>query len=264
MEKITFYKYQGAGNDFVLIDQRGHRTLHRGDRARIAHLCDRRFGIGADGLILLQAAEGYDFEMLYFNADGGEGSLCGNGARCVVAFAHFLGIAPQECCFLANDGPHEAVVVRPDWIEVHIRDVERWHWANGHCVLNTGSPHYVRFIPKLEGFDVVAEGRRVRYSPEFAQDGINVNFVQETTTGMRIGTYERGVEDETLACGTGATAAAIAFVSREENPLGGWDIPVVAKGGELRVRFHFDGECFRQVWLCGPAVQVFSGEIVLG
>lgn len=264
MEKIAFYKYQGAGNDFILIDQRDRRVLQRDDRAHIARLCDRRFGIGADGLILLQAAEGYDFEMLYFNADGGEGSLCGNGARCVVAFAHFLGVAARECRFLASDGPHEARMVRPDWVEVHIRDIAQWHWAEGRCVLNTGSPHYVRFIPQLEGFDVVSEGRRVRYSPEFAKEGINVNFAQETDAGIRMGTYERGVEDETLACGTGATAAAIAFVSQKENPLGDWNIPVGVKGGELRVRFHFDGQCFRQVWLCGPAVQVFSGEIELG
>lgn len=260
---LKFYKYHGAGNDFIMVDQREEVQLARTDRARIALLCHRRFGIGADGLILLQKAVGYDFEMVYFNADGGEGTLCGNGARCVVAFAHFLGVIGSNTHFLASDGPHEAVVVRPDWIEVHLRDMPLWQSASDYDELNTGSPHYVRFVPALEGFQVPEEGRAVRYSEQYREAGINVNFVEEREDGLLVGTYERGVEDETLACGTGVTAAALAHIRRKAAPVGSWTIPVQAKGGRLSVRCSFDGKLFSDVWLCGPAEQVFEGKTEL-
>lgn len=259
---LKFFKYHGAGNDFILVDQREDVHIDRADRARIAGLCHRRFGIGADGLILLQQSAGYDFEMVYFNADGGEGTLCGNGARCVVAFAHFLGCIGDQCHFLASDGAHDAVVVRPDWIEVHLRDMPVWEAGSDYEVLNTGSPHYVRFVSDLHGLDIREEGRAVRYSEPFRQAGINVNFVEERGEELWVGTYERGVEDETLACGTGVTAAALAHVRRKASAEGLWHIPVVAKGGRLSVRFTFDGKMFRDVWLCGPAERVFEGITV--
>lgn len=262
MKGLTFYKYQGAGNDFILVDQRTRQTIGASDQEGIARLCHRRFGIGADGLILLQSVADYDFEMLYFNADGRMGSLCGNGARCVVAFAHFLGCIQDTCRFLASDGPHEAEVVRPDWIEVHMRDVHTWVDGADFFTVNTGSPHFVRFIPDLSECDVFQEGRRIRYAPEYMETGINVNFAEEITDGgLRVGTYERGVEDETLACGTGVTAAALAYVHKKSNPIGDWNIPIEAKGGQLQVRFQYDGTTFRNIWLCGPATQVFEGII---
>ena len=247
----------------MMVDQRDHKYLERGDRERIAWLCDRRFGIGADGLILLQQATGFDFEMLYFNADGGEGSLCGNGGRCVAAFAHYLNQVESSCVFLASDGPHEARLPSPGWVELKMHDVEKVEEGSGYACLNTGSPHYVRFVSSLSSFDVVQEGRRVRYAPEFATDGINVNFVEIREDGLDVATYERGVENETLACGTGVTAAAMAHVRKLPAPIGRWDIPIRTKGGQLRVRFEYDGAAFREVWLCGPAIQVFSGTIFI-
>ncbi|MBK6947774.1 MAG: diaminopimelate epimerase [Haliscomenobacter sp.] len=261
--KIPFFKYQGAGNDFVMVDQRDQAYLERRDRERIAWLCDRRFGIGGDGLILLQHVAGYDFEMLYFNADGGEGSLCGNGGRCVAAFAHYLNQVGSSCIFLASDGPHEARLTNPAWVELKMRDVEKIEDGLGYACLNTGSPHYVRFVSSLSSMDVFQEGRRVRYAPEYAAEGINVNFVEIRDGELEVATYERGVENETLACGTGVTAAAMAHVRRLPQAIGYWDLPIRTKGGPLRVRFEYDGNAFREVWLCGPAVQVFSGTIFL-
>lgn len=260
---LPFFKYQGAGNDFVMVDQRDQTYLSRGDRDRIARLCDRRFGIGADGLILLQRVKGYDFEMLYFNADGGEGSLCGNGGRCAAAFAHYLNQVGSSCMFLASDGSHEARLPSPGWVELKMHDVERVESGAGFTCINTGSPHYVRFVPHLGAIDVYQEGRLIRNAPEYAPAGINVNFVEIQEGELEVATYERGVENETLACGTGVTAAAMAHVSRLSEATGYWDIPIRTKGGQLRVRFEYDGLAFREVWLCGPAVHVFSGTIVL-
>jgi diaminopimelate epimerase len=261
MQAIPFHKYQGAGNDFIVLDQRAATYVQRSDAELIRRWCDRRFGIGADGLILLQNRKGYDFEMIYFNADGGEGSMCGNGGRCIVAFAHQLGIFQESCRFLAVDGPHEACL-RPDgWVALRLGDVAEVERGAGYCFLDTGSPHYVRFVERLEAVDVVGEGRAIRYSARFRAQGTNVNFVEVREHGLAVATYERGVEDETLACGTGVTAAALAHYQQVSSAGGPQRIPIQAKGGQLEVRFEPQGAGFTQVWLAGPAERVFAGTI---
>lgn len=269
---MDFWKYQGAGNDFVMVDQRSKKWLEHSDTGRIKHLCDRHFGIGADGLILLQEHPGYDFEMIYFNADGRESSMCGNGGRCIAAFARDLGIQRKKYRFLAIDGEHEATFapgIRPatEWVELKMADVQLIEAADTQqtasaFVLNTGSPHYIRFVPDLTQFNIVQEGRAVRYSERFCETGINVNLVQVFPDHLAIRTYERGVEDETLACGTGITAAALAYHRHSGGDAGPAGIRLQAQGGTLRVRFtaHENGT-FSDIWLCGPAERVFSGNI---
>ncbi len=271
---MQFWKYQGAGNDFIMVDQRQSRWLSKDDSDQIGFLCHRRFGIGADGLILLESCPGFDFEMVYFNSDGRESTLCGNGGRCIVAFAWHLGIKRDTYRFKAIDGPHEAVLKSSDspgleWVELKMADISHIETmqdaSSGQAYgLNTGSPHYIRFVSGLEKADMVQEGRTVRYSPRFCEAGINVNLVQEHPDHLAIRTYERGEEDETLACGTGVTAAALASFIHRGMPAGPTEIPVQAAGGNLRVRFtaHPDGS-FTDVWLCGPAQRVFSGSIDL-
>lgn len=273
---MKFWKYQGAGNDFILLDQREQTWIRRADTQRIERLCDRRFGIGADGLLLLQNISGYDFEMVYFNADGRESTMCGNGGRCIAAFAQHLGIAKGSCRFMAIDGEHEAIITPLPveegdgfWVELKMIDVQLVEKQDDAYILNTGSPHFVRFVKELEGKDMVAEGRAVRYSDDFREKGINVNLVERWNSRsaqdkptLHIRTYERGVEDETFACGTGVTAAAIASFLESELPTRDQDIAVQAKGGHLSVRFHPNPDgSFTDVWLCGPAVRVFEGTI---
>ncbi len=268
--EIPFVKYHGAGNDFIMIDQRAHQWIKRTDQRLVAHLCHRRFGIGADGLILLENAGDYGYGMVYFNADGGESTLCGNGGRCFVAFAKHLGIAQDTFRFIAVDGPHEATVaphpdhvIHHEWVELHMNDVrEIEQLPNDVYVLNTGSPHYVAFEKNIADRDMVQDGRAVRYSERFREKGINVNLVEENTSGgLSIRTYERGVEDETLACGTGVTAAAIAYVHKNGTP-GAHSIPVFAEGGNLNVRLNYGVEgTFSHIWLCGPAQRVFEGSV---
>lgn len=264
---MKFWKYQGAGNDFIMLDQRMNQTITRSDTQLIEHMCDRRFGIGADGLILLQQQEGYDFEMVYFNADGRESTMCGNGGRCIAAFAHHLGLAGNTCRFIAIDGPHDAVinatedVHMPAWVELQMKDVNSIERQHDAFVLDTGSPHYVQFTEHLDQKDMVAEGRAVRYSDTFKAAGINVNLVEKFPDGLHIRTYERGVEDETLACGTGVTAAALSSMADAPEQAGVVEVPVFAKGGRLAVRFTAYGNGhFSDIWLCGPAQQVFEGE----
>ncbi len=259
MNKISFFKYHGAGNDFIIIDNRNHHFPYKNQPAIIEQWCDRHFGIGADGLILLEKKEGYDFEMVYYNADGYLGSMCGNGGRCAVAFAYFLGIIGQECTFLATDGPHQAEVINPNWIRLQMRTVEKIEKGDQFYFLDTGSPHYVTFVDELDKLDVVTEGRKIRYNDRFRAEGTNVNFVQPHEKGIKIATYERGVEDETLACGTGVTAAAMAyFLYAGENSHS--PVSVEAKGGNLTVEFQSANGHFTNVWLNGPAKQVFTGE----
>lgn len=270
---IDFVKYHGAGNDFIMIDQRNHIQIQRTDIDLVAFLCHRRFGIGGDGLILLQKHDQYGIEMVYFNADGRESTLCGNGGRCFTAFAKHLGIAADHFRFLAIDGPHDAVVTaHPDgqqgheWVELQMNDLNTIECGPADTyILNTGSPHYVQFVNTLSDKDMVAEGRAVRYSERFKAQGINVNLAEVHPDGhLNIRTYERGVEDETLACGTGVTAAAIAQAVR--NGLTGPQyIPVQAAGGALAVRFNAgaNGQ-FTDIWLCGPAQRVFTGQAEIG
>jgi diaminopimelate epimerase len=254
---VTFYKYQGTGNDFVLIDNRA-QTFPAHDQAYVAHLCHRRFGIGADGLILLQNHPDYDFRMVYFNADGAEGSMCGNGGRCIVRFAHDLGLFETTTRFLAVDGEHTAEV-RGDLVHLQMSNVPARPAAPaGYTYLNTGSPHVVQFLTNVAAHDVVGEGRRIRYSETFAPGGTNVNFT-EVLEGQRLSvrTYERGVEDETYSCGTGVTAAALA--AYEQYGLAS-PVAIQVLGGTLQVSFtpQPDGS-FTNIYLIGPAKRVFSG-----
>lgn len=256
---MKFFKYQGAGNDFVLIDNRDQQ-FDADDTALVARLCDRRFGIGADGLMLLQEKEGYDFEMLYYNADGNLGSMCGNGGRCIVSFAKHLGIIKSKTFFLAVDGEHEATISdAADWVSLKMIDVKYIEKIDEHYVLNTGSPHYVQLVDQLKELDVFQAGRAIRYNDTYRQEGINVNFVEPQNEGYAVRTYERGVEDETLACGTGVTAVALAM-ALHHNQVGNINTPIKAMGGNLNIRFsHLGKGMFENIYLEGPAKLVFEG-----
>jgi diaminopimelate epimerase len=257
---MNFFKYQGTGNDFILIDDRDGQ-FPATDQAYVEQLCHRRFGIGADGLILLQNDPDYDFRMVYFNADGAEGSMCGNGGRCIVRFAHDLGLFERETRFLAVDGEHTAVVLGDD-ISLKMTTVSGISDRNGLTFLNTGSPHVVQFIDDLESFDVVAEGRAIRYSSTFQPGGTNANFAQvidEHTVFVR--TYERGVEDETYSCGTGVTAVALVAHQQLQLPD---PVFIQTIGGNLRVSFSpEDDGSFTAIHLIGPAKRVFEGVLTI-
>lgn len=257
---IKFFKYQGTGNDFILIDDR--ELVFPVKKEIMAALCHRRFGIGADGLILLQLADGYDFRMVYFNADGGEGSMCGNGGRCVVKFAHDLGLFASETSFIAVDGAHDASV-NGDQIRLKMSPVADIYHEEQYDFMNTGSPHYVTYVADLKATDVVEEGRSVRYGDKFGPlGGTNVNFIEILTpNNLRVRTYERGVEDETYSCGTGVTACALSAHLKE-----GWASPIAVEteGGNLQVEFQpLANEQFDEIYLIGPAKRVFTGEVAI-
>ncbi|MEZ5013065.1 MAG: diaminopimelate epimerase [Chitinophagales bacterium] len=255
---IKFYKYHGTGNDFILFDNRsGH--IGRENRTWFAHLCDRHFGIGADGVMLLEEHAGYDFEMVYYNADGNPGSMCGNGARCMVSFAHAMGIQKDRYAFLAADGPHSAE--RKDGLVfLRMSDVHTIERKDNFTLLHTGSPHYIRYVDSVQDFPVVTEGAAIRYSDTFREDGINVNFVERLDDGVFVRTYERGVEDETLSCGTGVTAVAIAYGTEKYLQPGKQSIPVKTLGGNLRVEYTLsESGLITDVILIGPAEFVFEG-----
>ncbi len=259
MKNISFYKYQGAGNDFILIDNR--QKLYQLSVSEIAKLCDRRFGIGADGLMLLQEKVGFDFEMVYFNADGNESTMCGNGGRCITQFAKDLGIINDKAVFLAIDGEHEAQILTNEIIALGMIDVSEISFEDDATILNTGSPHFVKFVDDVKHQNIVQEGRKIRHQERFGAKGINVNFVERENEILHIRTYERGVEDETLACGTGVTAAAIASVGKAK---GKFEIEVKALGGDLKVSFEkIDEEKVQHIVLQGPAQFVFQGNIQL-
>ncbi len=257
--KVRFYKYHGAGNDFIMVDDR--KDAFSMNEAEIALFCHRRFGVGADGLILLQTSGKADFRMKYYNSDGREGSMCGNGGRCSVAFAAALGLGRDVFRFEASDGLHEASVSSFDGqnaeVVLRMADVARIDAKHGGYFLDTGSPHHVEFVEDCSVVDVVKRGREIRYSAAYKPGGVNVNFVQPTDQGLFVRTYERGVEDETLACGTGATAVALvwALLNPEIHSAA-----VNSRGGQLKVSFERSGEGFAGIWLEGPAVRVFEGE----
>lgn len=258
--EIIFEKYQGTGNDFVMIDQRHKSIIHHDDQQTIAHLCDRRFGIGGDGLILLEKSDNYDFKMVYFNADGRQSTMCGNGGRCIVKFAHQLKIFDHKTVFEAIDGEHHAYINEDGSVSLQMIDVQDIISLNSHTFqLNTGSPHYVDFGETLPD-DIKSAGSHIRYSPKYKEEGINVNFVAIHDSDLEIATYERGVEDETYSCGTGVTAAALAYAVKE-HLLGKQQFTLQTKGGNLNVSFmrHSDGSC-TDVWLSGPALRVFNGD----
>jgi len=260
--KQTFYKYQGAGNDFILIDNRLQQFDHHQPEL-IARLCDRRFGIGGDGIMFLQVKKAFDFEMVYYNADGKPSSMCGNGGRCIVAFARFLGLIEKETNFLAVDGPHYAKISESgDWVSLQMINVDTINRDGDAFVLNTGSPHYVALAENLEHKNVYQDGFVIRNNPVYQQDGININFVEPVKDGYFVRTFERGVEDETYACGTGVTAVALAM-AKHKNQTGTVFTPIKVLGGDLSVKFNYNGTTFSDIFLEGPAVQVFSGEILI-
>lgn len=257
---IHFYKYQGAGNDFVIADNRN--GVIQLSKEQVASLCDRRFGIGADGLMLLEEAEGYDFRMVYFNSDGNESTMCGNGGRCIAAFAKKLGVgAGNNMRFIAIDGPHDATIDADGTVHLAMQDVSEINVEGGHAILNTGSPHYVQWVDDVDATDVFTNGRSIRNQNEFQPKGINVNFVQRTADGIKVRTYERGVEDETLSCGTGVTAAAIATAGAN---TGDFETQITTPGGSLKVTFTKEDEgSATDVILSGPAVLVFEGDVAI-
>jgi diaminopimelate epimerase len=257
--KIEFYKYQGTGNDFVILENRDRRYDAITPK-QVKQICDRRFGVGADGLMLLNSHAELDFEMIYFNADGNESSMCGNGGRCLVKFAKIQGMYKSTYHFMAIDGKHEADIDMDDIVRLKMQDVNKVDYHSGHAVLNTGSPHFVKFANNVKDIDVVTTGREIRYSKHFAAEGINVNFVETTNEdGIFVRTYERGVEDETLSCGTGVTASAL---MNAHNEKGFNRVEVKTPGGRLSVEYNkIDDEHFDNIWLCGPAELVYKGEI---
>jgi diaminopimelate epimerase len=257
--KIEFHKYQGTGNDFILLDNRS-KTYDQLTEKQVALMCNRRFGIGADGLILLNLKEGFDLEMKYYNADGAEGSMCGNGGRCMIKFVASLGIRKNNYHFLAVDGEHEAEIDTNGLVRLKMANVNKVEVHSNYFILNTGSPHYVKYIKNIMKMDVKNSGRMIRYSPAFEKDGINVNFVESMDDDkIYVRTYERGVEDETLSCGTGVTASAL-IAAHNDNGFN--RVEVKTPGGNLSVEFDkVDDNHFENIWLNGPANFVFKGEI---
>lgn len=258
---MHFYKYQGAGNDFILLDNRlGTIQL---TSTQIRSLCDRRLGIGGDGLMLLNASHEADFQMSYFNADGNPGSLCGNGSRCIIRFAHDLGIQKTTYEFLASDGPHQAQILPDGHIRLQMHDVHRIESTELGFFLDTGSPHVVQFVNDLEALDVHTLGKSIRHHPRFAPSGTNVNFIERTNQPdqIRVRTFERGVEAETLSCGTGVTACALVLARTDKTIR---ETQIHTPGGKLRVSYQTnDFEQFQDICLTGPAERVFEGEIDL-
>ncbi|MGB8193039.1 MAG: diaminopimelate epimerase [Chitinophagaceae bacterium] len=257
--KINFHKYQGTGNDFVILDNRDG-AYNELNKAQVEFLCNRRFGIGADGLMLLNLKPGYDFEMIYYNSDGKPSSMCGNGGRCLVKFAWNLGIHRPLYRFLAIDGDHEAEIDDDGTVSLKMKDVQGIREYHGDFVLDTGSPHYVKMVNDVMDFDVYHKGSDIRNSNNFSKEGINVNFVEQSGDDeIIVRTYERGVEDETLSCGTGVTASALVCYHNEN---GFNNVVVRTRGGNLTVEYNrVDDETYTDIWLCGPADKVFEGTI---
>lgn len=263
--KIPFVKYHGAGNDFILIDDRNGQWDALISGEWVAKVCHRRFGIGGDGLILLQQGkDGADFFMKYYNSDGRTSTFCGNGGRCIVSYAEALGIHHGHTKFLGTDGWHAGSIDHHGVVELSMINVnEIIKLGDGGYQLYTGSPHYVAYVDNINELDVRAKGRAIRNSVPFAKEGINVNFIQSMGPAeIHIRTYERGVEDETMACGTGVVAAAIANAVYQNDFSG--ECTVHARGGILRVKYVRKGQQeFTEVFLIGPAVEVFRGEIAI-
>jgi len=257
---LDFCKYEGAGNDFILLDDRVHGfpSIHHN---LVKRLCDRKFGIGADGLMLLRSCQGYDFNMVYYNSDGREGSMCGNGGRCIVAFAQRLGIVKNKARFLAVDGEHLAELTSDNYVRLKMSDVSEIEAGPDFFFLNTGSPHYVTFTKQLTELDVFRAGREIRYNERFHAEGTNVDFVEDCSDYLFVRTYERGVENETLACGTGVVASVISSCLQRGNDKISCTVPVKVMGGLLQVSLIKTENVFTDIWLEGPATFVFKGQI---
>ncbi|MBT8255217.1 MAG: diaminopimelate epimerase [Bacteroidia bacterium] len=254
--EFEFFKYQGTGNDFIIIDNRS-LFFPKNDTKLIVQLCDRKFGIGADGLLLLEDHDTADFRMVYFNSDGKLSSMCGNGGRCIVHLARKLGIIQEFATFEAIDGTHEATI-ESDIVSLKMSDVNEVEISNNHVFLNTGSPHHVTMVDNLSDFDVYSEGKKIR-NDLYGREGANINFVSPISkSAFAVRTYERGVEDETLSCGTGVTAVAIAMHAMVKTES--QKIELRTPGGTLEVRFKKIDKGYQNVYLTGPATFVFKGH----
>lgn len=255
---LHFYKYHGAGNDFVIIDN-AEVTFDETNYALINRICDRHFGIGADGLMVLKKHSGYDFEMLYYNSDGMPGTMCGNGGRCITAFAHLKGYIGNETNFLAMDGIHQAKIINEKSIALRMNDISTIETLSDGFMIDTGSPHFVKFLSGIDALDIYSEGKKIRNEQRFTPDGINVNFCELLSENtLKIATFERGVENETLACGTGSVASAIALCCQK--PDNTYKIDIQAKGGNLNVEFTKINNTYTNIWLSGPIAFVFEGK----
>jgi len=256
---LHFIKYQGTGNDFILFDDR--QLTFPVDEVLIKRLCDRHFGIGADGILLLRQEAGFDFRMIYYNADGSAATFCGNGGRCITAFAHKSGIRGKNFRFIATDGIHNSLIINDKDLEMNIelemQDAIIYNCDSESYYLNTGTYHVVKFVSDPDQVDVLAEGRKIRYDNKYQAHGTNVNFACFDGKELYVRTYEKGVENETLSCGTGVTATAIAASLK----YGGNDFGVSTSGGKLYVHFNRIGNSFTQVKLTGPVRVVFNGNI---
>jgi diaminopimelate epimerase len=255
--KIPFFKFQGTGNDFILLDNMlGEIHL---TKDAIFQLCDRRFGIGSDGIVMLEKSEDSAFYMNFYNPDGSQ-SFCGNGSRCAVRFAQLTGICGNSGEFVAIDGKH-FFESNDNEVRIRMKDVDSVSNVGTDLVVHTGSPHYLVFSEDPEKIDLIGRAREIRYGAKYAEEGINVNFIREGNNEVWMRTYERGVEDETLSCGTGVTAAALGYASRHNSSD---EVLVHTKGGDLKVRFQVaPNGGFHNIWLCGPAEYVFEGSVDL-
>jgi len=257
--KLQFEKYHGNGNDFIIIDD---RTLSfKASKRKIHQLCDRRFGIGADGLMLVRNSEKANFEMVYYNSDGALGTMCGNGGRCIAAFAYSHKMVLEKITFAAVDGLHEAAINKAEEglcdVSLEMRPVNKVVKYDKSYFINTGSPHHIEFVADADATDVYNTGKEIRNSKKYAKEGTNVDFVEIKGDSFYVRTYERGVEDETLSCGTGVIASAIAAFLETGNK----DWRIKTRGGNFEVTFNSDGDRFTDIWLRGPAQCVFKGEI---
>ncbi|RLD46858.1 MAG: diaminopimelate epimerase [Bacteroidetes bacterium] len=256
---LNFYKYHGTGNDFILIDNRD-LSINLSNKD-IEFLCNRHFGIGADGLMTLENDNNFDFKMKYYNSDGNEGTMCGNGGRCIVAFAKKLNIINNKTHFIAVDGEHFANIYENDIVKLKMNDVNEIKKIKNGYFLDTGSPHYIEFINDIDNFDVYSNGKKLRYSKDFEPNGTNVNFVKKINKqNIFVATYERGVENETLSCGTGVTASALVYAI--DNNISDF-VEIKTKGGELKIFFEQKNNTFTNIWLQGKTKFVFNGTILI-
>lgn len=258
--QFSFKKYQGTGNDFVIIDNRND-LFDKTNIETIQFICSRKFGIGSDGLILIENHDEFDFNMVFFNPDGSQ-SFCGNGSRCAVQFAYDLRIIKKEHTeFISTDGWHEAHVLGENIVTLKMNDVSKINSQSDFDFMNTGSPHYVAFKTNLKELDIINEGSKVRHAKEYESiGGTNVNFIEKYENTYQVRTYERGVENETLSCGTGVTACALSIAVKENISTG--EVSIQTKGGKLSVAFKKVSDCsFEDIWLKGPATFVFDGVI---
>lgn len=261
--RLPFYKYQATGNDFVIVNQTVIPYFQDPSQELVARLCDRRFGIGADGLMIIEKSTNAEFKMIYYNSDGRQSTMCGNGGRAIVHLAHKLNLIDKKCLFEAVDGIHEAEIKGADIIALKMIDVSEISREGNAFVLDTGSPHYVCQKEKLEDLDIISAAHAIRYGDKYAASGINVNFIEHLDDVLHVRTYERGVEDETYSCGTGVTAAAIAHSSGYLTNGKCAEIDIHTKGGRLKVKLTRNNSAYEDIWLIGPAQKVYEGVIDL-